>query len=110
MAATAPASTSIHLPWPLNTFAFGSIEDLSPSNQPPKSSGSTGLEGIHIPAALYALIPDRLLYTLNAGTRGVSASESKRALKEGIEGVSALGEFCRQHVNEASGGWFLGAV
>ncbi|GHJ83963.1 hypothetical protein NliqN6_0365 [Naganishia liquefaciens] len=109
VAATAPASTSIHLPWPLNTFAFGSIEDLSPAKQPAKG-GSTSLDGIHIPAALYALIPDRVLYTLNAGTRGVSASETKRALKEGIEGISALGEFCRQHVDATSGGWFLNAV
>lgn len=109
MAATAPASTAIHLPWPLNTFTFGSIEDLSPSTQPTKLNG-TSPQGIHVPAALYSLIPDRLLYTLNAGTRGIGASESKRSLKEGIEGISALGEFCRQHVNEATGGWFLDAV
>lgn len=104
MAAIAPATTSIHLPWPLNTFTFGSIEDLSPDAKATQTN-----EGIHLPAWLYGLVPDRVLYSFNAGTRGVSAYETRRAVREGVDGVKALGGFCRDHVDMGKGGWFLDA-
>lgn len=107
MAATAPATTSIHLPWPLNTFTFGSIEDLSPDSKAPAAKTH---EGIHLPAWLYGLVPDRVLYSFNAGTRGVNAFEVRRAVREGVEGVAALGGFCKDHVDIEKGGWFLDAV
>ncbi|KAJ9111474.1 hypothetical protein QFC22_006501 [Naganishia vaughanmartiniae] len=117
MAATAEASTAIHLPWPFNTFTFGSIDDLSPSSassptkQSSTPSSATTKGGIHLPALLYNLLPDRLLYGFNAGTRGAHAYEVKKAIKDGVEGLAALGEFARTHVDEVRGtGWFLGAV
>ncbi|KAJ9094077.1 hypothetical protein QFC21_006178 [Naganishia friedmannii] len=116
MAATAEESTSIHLPWPLNTFTFGSIEDLSPANsnnsaKSSSSSSTTTKGGIHLPPIIFNLFPDQLLYGFNAGTRGAHAYEVKKAIKDGVEGVAALGEFARTHVDEVRGsGWFLGAV
>lgn len=118
MAAMAEASTTIHLPWPLNTFTFGSLEDLSPStsaSSPSKASASSPFSttkgGIHLPSLLYNLLPDQLLYGFNAGTRGAHAYEVKKAIKDGVEGLAALGEFARTNVDQVRGsGWFLGAV
>lgn len=110
MAATAQPSTAVHLPWPLNTFTFGSLDDLSPSPAAKPTPTATRATGIHLPGWLYTLLPDRVLYTLNSGTRGATAVDLARRLRDGVDGIVALAEFCRAHVDEERGGWFLDAV